>query len=402
MSTSAVTCTRTDQVFAFEENHTDEGYFHGYGQSHLRMEKQNEKPPVDMCQKRVSMQLQAGNVLSELRQCGQFCDAILKAEGKDFPVHRAIMSACSPYLRALFTNGLYETQQKIQELPEISAQLMEVVIEYAYSREAKVTSENVQELLPVADHLGILGLVKACCDFLKASITFENCIGIRNLARNYFCTQLEKDTTKFILGYFLDVAEKSTEILQLSCDDLRELLDHEELNVKSEEHVFDMVLRWINYDSSNRKKYIYPLLKCIRLGLLSSSYFVEKVRFEILWILLTDLTLVQVKAHPYVCGSDDCWPLYDLDLSKEKEVDSSNPIARPRVPHEILFAIGGWSRGSPTSEMEAYDTRADRWVQCAWGDPNGICCTELLIVSPTVTLFLQAPELITAQLLWKA
>lgn len=39
------------------------------------------------------------------------------------------------------------------------------------------------------------------------------------------------------------------------------------------------------------------------------------------------------------------------------EIDLKNPLARPRVPHEILFAIGGWSAGSPTNFVETYDTR---------------------------------------------
>lgn len=46
-------------------------------------------------------------------------------------------------------------------------------------------------------------------------------------------------------------------------------------------------------------------------------------------------------------------------------------IARPRVPHEILFAIGGWSGGSPTNFIETYDTRADRWVKVEEVDPTG-------------------------------
>lgn len=46
-------------------------------------------------------------------------------------------------------------------------------------------------------------------------------------------------------------------------------------------------------------------------------------------------------------------------------------IARPRVPHEVLFAIGGWSGGSPTNFIETYDTRADRWVKVEEVDPTG-------------------------------
>ena len=50
----------------------------------------------------------------------------------------------------------------------------------------------------------------------------------------------------------------------------------------------------------------------------------------------------------------------------------NNPIARPRVPFEILFVIGGWSGGSPTNMVETYDTRADRWVVCDAPDSGKI------------------------------
>lgn len=55
---------------------------------------------------------------------------------------------------------------------------------------------------------------------------------------------------------------------------------------------------------------------------------------------------------------------------KDGEVPTPE-IARPRVPHEILFAIGGWSGGSPTNYIETYDTRADRWVRVEEVDPTG-------------------------------
>jgi kelch-like protein 10 len=40
-----------------------------------------------------------------------------------------------------------------------------------------------------------------------------------------------------------------------------------------------------------------------------------------------------------------------------KDLLVQNPIARPRIPHEILFTCGGWSGGSPTSAIELYDVR---------------------------------------------
>ena len=80
--------------------------------------------------------------------------------------------------------------------------------------------------------------------------------------------------------------------------------------------------------------------------------------------------------HPLVHENEQCKPivietikfLYDLDMEEGKDVDLTNPIARPRVPHEIMFVVGGWSGGSPTNVIETYDTRADRWITVEYAD----------------------------------
>ena len=73
---------------------------------------------------------------------------------------------------------------------------MGLLIEYAYTREARVTAENVERLLPAADQFHVMGLVRACCDFLLSKLDDDNCIGIRGFARQYFCRNLEKKAHK--------------------------------------------------------------------------------------------------------------------------------------------------------------------------------------------------------------
>ena len=58
-------------------------------------------------------------------------------------------------------------------------------------------------------------------------------------------------------------------------------------------------------------------------------------------------------------------------MDEGKEVDLTHPLARPRVPHEIMFVVGGWSGGSPTNVIETYDTRADRWIMVDSPDKGG-------------------------------
>ena len=74
------------------------------------------------------------------------------------------------------------------------------------------------------------------------------------------------------------VSLQSNELLQLNVDELIELTASDDLNVKNEEIVFDTIVRWIDHDPEMRKDDIVPLLKSIRLGLLSTQFFVEKVK----------------------------------------------------------------------------------------------------------------------------
>lgn len=77
----------------------------------------------------------------------------------------------------------------------------------------------------------------------------------------------------------------------------------------------------------------------------------------------------KVKTHDYVKDNNECKPIiintltamYNLNTNNPVLSDRINPLARPRLPYSILFAIGGWSGGSPTNAIETYDTRADKW-----------------------------------------
>ncbi|XP_018899627.2 kelch-like protein 10 isoform X1 [Bemisia tabaci] len=311
-----------------------------------------------------SMSQQAMQSLYELRQQNQLCDATLRLEnGQIFPVHRNIMSACSGYFRALFTTSLHTTETRDVILHGVSAEVLKILIEYAYLRKVDINETNVSQLFATADYLAVHGVRNLCCSFLMRHMRPGNCIGIKQFAKDHFCKNLETAAHRFVMRNFVAMAQQSEELLYVSLEELRAIIGADELNVKSEEAVWECVLRWINHDAQKRKNFIVPLLKNIRLGLLDTQFFLENV-----------------KDHPYVTGNDQCRPviietlkfLYDLEMITQKDGEVPTPeIARPRVPHEILFAIGGWSGGSPTNFIETYDTRADRWVKVDKVDPTG-------------------------------
>lgn len=312
-----------------------------------------------------AMSVQAMQALNEFREKNLLCDAtIVLADNSHFPVHRNILGACSDYFRALFTTSLHDQDQfSLVEIPGVDASVMTSLIQYAYLRRLHITEANVASLLLATDFFCMSKAQDLCCDFIKQVTTPANCFGILLFSRDHFCKKLEEWTRLYILRNFVDVARESTEIVYISEAELEKIISSDELNVKSEETVWELIIRWIDFDPENRKKHIVSLMKNIRMGLLETDFFREKV-----------------KDHPYVQATPECRPiiietfkfLYDLELIAQIDGEVPTPeIARPRVPHEILFAIGGWSGGSPTDFVETYDTRADRWVRINEVDPMG-------------------------------
>ncbi|KAJ8721599.1 hypothetical protein PYW07_002374 [Mythimna separata] len=310
------------------------------------------------------MSVAAMQALHRLRECRLLCDAIVRADdGAAFPVHRAILSACSPYFLALFTTTLHSREQSDVLISGVRSEILLLLIEYAYLRRIDVTDTNVHELLMTADYLAFLGVLQLCCDHLRASLNPKNCLGIMMFARRVFCYKLEADGRRYLLRYFVTVATQSDEFLHLPLEELNSIILEDELNVKSEEVVWEAVLRWVNYEPDSRWSHTVKLMGSIRLGLLDTQFFLENV-----------------KDHPYVTGNEGSRPiiietlkfLYDLEMIAQRDGEVATPeIARPRVPHEVLFAIGGWSGGSPTAFIETYDTRADRWIKVEEVDPAG-------------------------------
>lgn len=307
--------------------------------------------------------LRAYNELYQLYKEELFCDAVLRTEdGGRFPVHRIALCGDSDYFRALFTTNLHQRKRDIL-IQGISSEMLKLLLEFMYSRKIIIGEDNVTSILDAADYLGIVSLKSSCCEFIESQIDPSNCIGIRTFARAMFCPELEQAAHQYLMRNFVEVSRVSEEMLELSLEEALAVFGHDELNVKNEEFVWEASIRWIDFDAEVRKKHIVELLMQVRTGLMETQYFME-----------------HVKDHPYVHGNDGCRPivietlrfLYDLEVITERDGEIPTPnIARPRIPHEVLFAIGGWSGGSPTNYIETYDTRADRWIRVEEVDTTG-------------------------------
>ncbi|KAM9314873.1 kelch-like protein 10 [Pholidichthys leucotaenia] len=276
-------------------------------------------------------------VSNELRLDEKLSDAIIKVEDTEFKIHKIILVNLSPYFRALLRCA--SSEQKVFNIPGISAPIMELILEYAYTGLVSVTKENTQELLLTADQLEVMDIVQICWNFIENELSPKNCIGIWQLTNVVSCPEMRYKACRYITDHFVDVIS-SEEFLQLSVEELEDILGRDELCVKKENSVYEAAIKWILYMPEKREEHAVRLLSKVRLGLMTESY----IRLNVL-------------SQNLVCNNLECLSL----VWEALQTGICSPFRRPRLPNAILLAIGGWSVSSSTDGIEAYDFQANHW-----------------------------------------
>ncbi|XP_039890024.1 kelch-like protein 10 isoform X2 [Simochromis diagramma] len=238
---------------------------------------------------------------------------------------------------------------KIYNFPTVSPKVMSLILEYAYTQSIVVTEDNVLELLVEADHFIVTGVIQACCDFLERKLCVNNCVSICNLAHLHNCPDLRGKAYLYILHHFEEVAALSLEFLQLSVQQLSDLIEKDELNVKQESTVFEAILRWINYSPVERGCDMPALLKQVRLLLMPTEYLVDTV-----------------SRNDLVSSSLACMNMVTTAIKMLNESNMERPLTQTRLPSEVLLAVGGWVSHFPSDKIELYNVRADHWVPLNW------------------------------------
>eukprot|EP00102_Acyrthosiphon_pisum_P023578 XP_016660788.1 PREDICTED: ring canal kelch homolog isoform X3 [Acyrthosiphon pisum] len=205
--------------------------------------------------------------LQSLRKNEDFCDIRFKADdGKIVIGHKIVLSAASPYFRAIFSN-FDESNKDLINIKELDSTILKLIVDYIYTGKIMVTKENVQALLSAANVLQLDYVNEACAEFLQKQLDPSNCIVIKAFADLHKCTGLLSNSEAYIKQHFLEVA-KGEDFLSLSSEDLVKLVSSNDLAVPFEEKVFECVIKWIKHDLDRRNDFLPNLMEHVRLPLL--------------------------------------------------------------------------------------------------------------------------------------
>lgn len=257
--------------------------------------------------------------------------------------HRIVLSAASPYFKAMFTGGLMETEMNRVKLQGICPTAMSRIILFIYSGQIRVTEVDVCQLLAAAAMFQVSNVVEACCNFLERQLDSSNAIGIAEFAEQHGCEALKHKAYQYIDVHFTDVC-KEEEFLQLPDEKLLKLIRRDNLNVQGEFDVYNSVMAWVRYDKDVRYSKIENILCSVRCQYLA-PHFIHK-----------QMNTCEVLSHVPACREYLAKICQDLILHRSPQVKERTPNTT-----RMIFVAGGYYRHS-LNILEAFNVDDKTWI----------------------------------------
>ncbi|KAJ8668026.1 hypothetical protein QAD02_009689 [Eretmocerus hayati] len=217
-----------------------------------------------------------GNNLDNLRKSGKLSDLTILVEDKKLYAHKVILAAVIPYFAKIIhadanVRSIVHCQTVVEDIESLEA-----CIEFAYTGRIKIKKDNVTRLLITAKRLSLEVVKGACINFMKQHSNSRNVLGYLQFAfttkENAMIAYLESK-----IAHVFTIIPKNEEFFNLAYGLIRSIISRNDLNVSSEQEVYETVMKWVNHDFSSREVYLPELLRQVRLNIISVEYLLDKI-----------------------------------------------------------------------------------------------------------------------------
>ena len=212
------------------------------------------------------------------RRQDYLCDITLVAkEGKELKAHRNVLSTASPFFDKLFQSEMKEKEEGIIRFEEISASVLEDVLEFIYTGHVEIHDEqSAKDLIIAADYLHLVCLKTFAGRFVERLLTNSNCISTFYFAEKDQCEELVAKSRKFVHENFASVAELD-EFLELEAEEVGSWISSDDICVEAEEDILKIIEKWIEQNERDRKAKFEELFRHVRLVFVSRDFLIVDI-----------------------------------------------------------------------------------------------------------------------------
>ncbi|KAK1378168.1 BTB/POZ domain-containing protein POB1-like [Heracleum sosnowskyi] len=220
---------------------------------------------------------------------------------KTVHINSAILAIKSPYFYKLFSNGMRESGQaaKIRIHASEEAALMEL-LNYMYKNSLSTTTlSSLLDILIAADKYDVVSCMQYCsqqlskhpmdCDLAFSYMNFPS-----SVLQAVALQQLTNSAKQFIGVQFRNIAKCENQLLNLSLTGIEAILSSDDLQVCSEDVIYDLVMKWaeVHYPQLEERRKVletrlrhlirFPYMTSLKLKeVTTGAYFSPEVASEI-------------------------------------------------------------------------------------------------------------------------
>ncbi|ONI07304.1 hypothetical protein PRUPE_5G112100 [Prunus persica] len=178
------------------------------------------------------------------------CSTVLKVN--TIHVSSPILAAKSPFFYKLFSNGMRESEQRQVTLrihASEEAALMDL-INFMYSNTlSTITPPALLDVFKVADKFEVASCMRYCSrELRKFPMTRESALLYLDLPSSVLMADAVQPLTdaakQFLAGCYKEISKFQDEVLNLPLAGIEAVLSSDDLQVASEDGIYDFVLRW--------------------------------------------------------------------------------------------------------------------------------------------------------------
>ena len=207
------------------------------------------------------------------QQKNEFCDFTLTTNNTSIECHKLVLSSASSYFSRLLCDSEYNTN--IIDVTPLPEHILQTVVAFMYNSEYVINDENVIELLKFSGTWNLDILAKLCVEYMNDNITVNNACRFYNFALDDVDQQNSQNISEFIRENFISLHE-SGQLRELSLKNFTTIIEHDEINVKNEDVIFNTALQIINRLTSVED--INHCLELIRFPHTSEDFLVKVIR----------------------------------------------------------------------------------------------------------------------------
>ncbi|XP_052276300.1 uncharacterized protein LOC127875343 [Dreissena polymorpha] len=187
------------------------------------------------------------NSLNDLRKDESLCDVVLRVGSAEIKAHKCVLAAGSNYFRSLFLGQFTESSKSDIDLSQVTTDniSMELIINFIYSGEVDIDSENAEDIFKLSSFFLIKSLQEFCADFMLKNLNLRNCLEYFLFSFDYQLNELRTKAELMVRARFHDYLINHENTLQLSPNNLIVLHQNNVMKHCSKFSLLQFLLKWL-------------------------------------------------------------------------------------------------------------------------------------------------------------